>query len=431
MSSGLNDMNSMLYIREVYDEFVHLVENEKKAIVRGNPGIGKSYFGIYLLYLAVGCYPVMYFRNHSFHYFQPGKEVVEIDVTCQSREETKIIKTALNNPDCLYIFDCLTHQKMDMYFDKKSRLVVLTSPSRDNYVEVEKLNNSTLFTMPPWSLEEIQVSSNKCGLPASTVLERFRDFGGIPRYVFATESKVEDHIARRMGKIKSCTGESLLRVQDETLCEKESNLIFHMNSDKDNRRAYYVTFASPETANQVYVAVEQDCKGGCLQFLKRAVTFSFLSGFSSKFHEILGHNMIVSGEEFAVRELTGVKNKSSTGRFKLQGYNHSFFLEWSEVDVNEKRYWVPKKINFPTVDSFAVVDNKIYGFQMTIQPTHSMEASGFKLLYDHFKIKEVHIYTVVPGEIYRSRYQKKKELTLPSTLPITVRQFALCLDYST
>ena len=100
MSSGLNDMNSMLYIREVYDEFVHLVENEKKAIVRGNPGIGKSYFGIYLLYLAVGCYPVMYFRNHSFHYFQPGKEVVEIDVTCQSREETKIIKTALNNPDC-------------------------------------------------------------------------------------------------------------------------------------------------------------------------------------------------------------------------------------------------------------------------------------------------------------------------------------------
>ena len=129
-----------MYIRAVYEEFYDLVRQCQKVLVIGNPGIGKSLFGIYLLHRMIKeGVPVVYFRSPCFYYFDlkrtPASESVS-DIKPGSA-----IFDALYNSDVCYIHDCCTKGKV-LYHEPDSRLIVLSSPNEDNYADVAKDNSS-------------------------------------------------------------------------------------------------------------------------------------------------------------------------------------------------------------------------------------------------------------------------------------------------
>ena len=92
-----------------------------------------------------------------------------------------------------------------MYHEPHSRLIVLSSPTEDNYADVVKDNSHAKFIMPPWSMQEVQVPCAFLGANKDKVREKFLNFGGIPRYIFG-----DGYEDTRKSKIISCSPDSFL-----------------------------------------------------------------------------------------------------------------------------------------------------------------------------------------------------------------------------
>ena len=241
-----------VYIRAVYEEFYDLVRQRRKVVVIGNPGIGKSLFGIYLLHRMIKeGVPVVYFRSPYFYYFdRNGTPALESGLGILQGKGA--IYDALYTENACYIHDCCTKGKV-LHDEPHARLIVLSSPTEDNYADVVKDNSHARFIMPPWSMQEVQVLCAFLGANKDKVREKFLNFGGIPRYIFGDdEASYED---TRKSQIISCSGDSFLRSLQDLMKNEDSHMIFHMKSKKNNRSQYVVKFASKRTGDEICKSV--------------------------------------------------------------------------------------------------------------------------------------------------------------------------------
>ena len=78
----------------------------------------------------------------------------------------------------------------------KAVTILVTSPRRDNYREFSKYERVETFYMPVWNLEEISFCREKLysDISEETINSRFDKLGGIPRFIFTTDTDPEDLI---------------------------------------------------------------------------------------------------------------------------------------------------------------------------------------------------------------------------------------------
>ncbi|RGB27176.1 hypothetical protein C1646_769459 [Rhizophagus diaphanus] len=368
---------SALFIRKCYLDLEDVVFDNKitKLRITGNPGIGKTYFGYYLLYLLALRDVTVVYDNHKESnpiVFESGKNAFI--------SNSEMIKLYLQKSKVWYIVDGKEPKSVD------AKTILICSPKRDYYKKFDNYEGVvTARFMPIWSWEEIK----KCrkGLYNDEVEKKlakdlFLKWGGIPRYVLekakdiTSQQKLDDAILDCDMDIFKYIGES--SVERTTT----SHMIVHnyVNlpvSDDDELNEDELNQCTPDQ-------LKLD-RYGDPPYTKTILRFA--SNYVRKrVTEQLEENIRARLRKFDVRPLD----------------------EYDDGDANDADAKVDLEKNFPSLDS-VIAPNRV--FQMTVSKVHPIKMNGLKLLYDKFGGNSadhlIYYYFVVPERIY-DKYEVQK-----------------------
>ena len=410
-----------VFVRDTYIEFADAIKQDKRnIIVEGNPGIGKSFFGVFLLrMLILDHVSVLYVRGGKGFYFPRTGNPVLYKIG-ESNMST------LPTYTCFLLFDCLSGENV-MECTGYPKVVVLSSPHISNFKDLNK-DGAHQYIMPPWSLSELKALS-KSTFPniLPLVEDRFETVGGIPRYIFEDQFGYDTLLQRRKGEISECSFKtSFSSTSSGILSSKGSHLLFHHFSKVKKRNIDHVDYASHKTGIEVSAAiVHRSVKGG-VELLKEACRYFQHNSIPGYLFENLAHYGLESGISFKTKQLQANSTGDDTS-FKLENYTRSdvgIFANLTEVD--NKVYYVPLEERCPSYDSFVFTSDHVFiTFQMTI--THNRSAGsmeGFNELSEKFNAHVIKHYWVVPEHAYSSY---KKARTFPRT-SLQIEQYCLLLD---
>ena len=214
-------LGSKLFIRPCYKELSEIILDGassgalRNIVVTGTPGIGKSVFGLYLLYL-LRC---------------QGRTVVFDEGVAEG--EFSSFKTAeylTGDPTAWYLSD--PKDRPEMF---RGTTVVLVSPKAIRVNEFMKQVKSIQFFMGVWSLGEL-LECRRAIFPrarCSDVRDAFRDVGGVARAVFE-ESQLK-RLKEKMVTAAESMSLSLDRLRDAVqpvqLHEGLGHVLFHIFQD--------------------------------------------------------------------------------------------------------------------------------------------------------------------------------------------------------
>ena len=150
----------------------------RKHTIIGNAGIGKSAFGAYLLMRAVqGRRTVVYASNKETKAFVLHSDGRATFFACERLQE--YASDLLGQRATIFICDGLTPPIVSAF------TILITSPKRERWKEFNRIEGSRRLFFPVFTSDEIADMHRSCfpELAATGVWERYRKWGGIPRYV--------------------------------------------------------------------------------------------------------------------------------------------------------------------------------------------------------------------------------------------------------
>jgi hypothetical protein len=168
------------------------------ALVRGTPGIGKSWWLQFVLLCLA--------RDHPAHpVFLESVEqdaawlllpngTVDLSKFHRSRGLNASAYGVLNNHETTYLFDPCGDRSVEPTAVPAFR-VVASSPNRGNYKQFAKnLNGVTQFFAPTWELDELLAFAPfaASSLSVDEIKSRFQHYGGVSRAVYARDRGVFD-----------------------------------------------------------------------------------------------------------------------------------------------------------------------------------------------------------------------------------------------
>jgi hypothetical protein len=371
--------------------------------VSGNPGIGKSWFGIFVAYklLTRSKPPTLVWeaRRSSTRVLVKNGRVFEGSLNSFMNE--------LGDRGTWYLVD---EAAAPGPLHKPARTIVFSSPNRDNYKNFLDAVAATLRYLPVWSWEEIDTCRRLIYAhdPVRTperVLEAYSRWGGIPRYVL--EKLADVSAQQELPKaIARCELAALMReVGALDSATATSHRVFH-----------FITSAP-------YVEVQIDFGSDFIRarvadlLLSRQKTelFSFVTRVSDPvyaqlrgcFFEALAHERLAAGGSFPTRLLiprvTGLQGElPMTSRLTL-GQKQT--RRFSGADPSALRlllshapgdYCRPLANTFPVLDAL-ILPNVL--LQMTVSESHSVNEAKLAEILDALQISGIaELLFVVPPD---------------------------------
>ncbi|CAB4481093.1 unnamed protein product [Rhizophagus irregularis] len=181
---GKRSRPSKLFVRKCYNDLLGIIidniKNGKRDYrLTGNPGIGKTFFGYYLIYDLVKKGKTVIYDVHTMERFVIllGQTVEEVKYLDRSHDSVEI-RIYLSKPEVWYIVDGNPPD------DSEAITILICSLNRSHYKTFDKRIPVVRY-MPPWSWDEI----NTCradifaNLKEKKVRELYTKWGGIPRYI--------------------------------------------------------------------------------------------------------------------------------------------------------------------------------------------------------------------------------------------------------
>lgn len=418
----------LIVIREVYERLhriIHCSPITRLAIV-GNPGIGKSYFALYELFIAVKERKrvVFYYQPTNTSYvFAPteGNCWCEIGVACG------------NNCD-LYLYDCAT--KSNPVLPAASNIIMFCSPDIMNYQQFIKEHGDILY-MPVWTPAEMSAFGDYGRTNLGSVSprtskfdgyeERQEKFGCIPRYVFGLrdyEKSLEDACSQ-------CTAQKLFKWGKELhISENTSHMVLHLIPDDTFKEIEYVNFASPYVQRKVLNAMEKCSYSDTLKFLERAKQHKELATLRGHMFEAFAHKELRKGGTFTVKNLeTNVESNMVLQKCDNKEFHDPSKIVWAKGGV----YWTPE---YPAFCSADAIYTPNYLFQMTVSSSHQIQASGIEKIFDAIPhtTETLKLYFVVPSDVFgkfaglQPIYKNKRVVKQLTTIKQRFEQYVLCID---
>ncbi|CAG8689323.1 7310_t:CDS:2 [Funneliformis mosseae] len=300
LPSGVHFLgDSLLYptkliIRQAYNDLWNNINSSvesgifRRYTITGNPGIGKSYFLFYLLYI-LRCKgaTVVFDRQIDKKYIIFTGENVYITFY------DDMVESFLNNPTTWYLVDT----KPPPYVHAITILVC--SPNKAYYKEFRKMLKSTIRYMPIWSWNEIVKCRNLLytDIIDSELIKYYNHWGGIPRFVLEKAGDPSQDLLLEQAIVSISLEKCLQSVGELDTSEEES----------------------------------------------------ITSSFRGQLFEGYVHNLLRNGGEFNIRNLND--NNIVYSKIQLTKRNLKSFQSLSEIDFTVDDYWRPIAKNFPSFDS--------------------------------------------------------------------------------
>ncbi len=148
-----------------------------KVILCGNPGIGKSAFGMYALFRAIRDGRTVVYASAKFS----PKYLLFRNGAVHAAKDLDDLAQFTADPAAILICDSMTPPVC------KAFTLQVTSPRKDRWHEFNKEMDCTMLFFPVFTLDEMRACRDACfpGVDEAGMLARFARWGGIPRYVLA------------------------------------------------------------------------------------------------------------------------------------------------------------------------------------------------------------------------------------------------------
>ncbi|KAF0704419.1 hypothetical protein DYB28_008092 [Aphanomyces astaci] len=416
---GYPALGLKVYIRPCYPPLWKvcwkLIQDPKSPhlVILGNPGIGKTFFGIFiLLQLARENKTVVYESGASMcRYLFSGDTVVE--------GTQNDFVAFLRLPTTYYIVDAVKPQKC------QAMTILLTSPRHEVWFSFNN-DNCDFRYMPVWTLDEI-LSCRKLLYPdldVNMVTDCFHRWGGVPRYVL--ENMLRDThqslLERALGMVNCDWVVNAIGELDAMF--EASHRLLHYDVNEKTFINKHVVFASPYVQDVVYRRLCKDDHDKLVKFLAASEGIDQLGVVRGIVFERYVHAVLPRGGRFRIRRLmpeggSGDANnvdqddkggedeeKSDDGAVDTEGdlgagevMNKGEGIAFVSWDINEARgiveippqqtvmfdkdnevasapsgvYLRPKNKNYPSVDAIVKPDILL---QVTVGATHPCKQRG-------------------------------------------------------
>ncbi|RGB23711.1 hypothetical protein C1646_527493 [Rhizophagus diaphanus] len=446
---------STLFIRSCYRHLLDIVldnnSSVRNLIITGNPGIGKTYFGYYLLYnLIQRNQTVMYDSHSTGHVIVFDQEAFYLYEVLNADQ----IRAFLSNANNWYIVDGKEPQKAT------AKTILVCSPKKAIFKEFEKFQLSSTRYMPVWSYAEISKCKDKLynHLQNNLVKTLFDKWGGIPRfvlekatdyshqcklqeaidacdfdildYVGATEAKDTSHKLIHIVTNPLVVDVNIVNEQEQTDVDG-GNDVEYIEEDPPYSQKI-IKFASEYVAERVIMRLELRNRGKLRRDLFSSLSEGTSNSVLGRYFEEIAHQLLRGGGTFDIRSLESGGRPTTTKPFTKQDKIYTF----SDVNgITDGCYYRPDNPNYPSIDSI-VAPNELY--QMTTAKSHPIKMIGLKNVYGKLaRTGDISYYFVVPAQLYNA-YKKQNFVpvptrnrsaqNMPSWIRNRVKQYALRID---
>ncbi|RHZ77089.1 hypothetical protein Glove_186g10 [Diversispora epigaea] len=240
---------STLFIRKCYRQLLQIVFDEKirRLRITGNPGIGKTFFAYYILYMLAQRKEIIIYNSCAMK-----SPIVFDKKKAFFVYKANVLDSYLINPNVWYIVDDKRPEQVN------AKTILVCSPRNDHYRNFDKYLETTIRYVPVWSWEEIE----KCRIGIFDHLDKveveslFSKWGGIPRFTLEKAQErtqqifLEEAIARNSNpRLFEFIGE-IDHIGDSR------HILIHIHTDvPEENKEYYIyktmRFASEYVAEKV------------------------------------------------------------------------------------------------------------------------------------------------------------------------------------
>ena len=424
---GSSKLPGFMYIRDDYvglwAEIQRLISSGlSRIVISGNPGIGKSWFGLYVAFMLLsGSEPVTIVwesRRRSSRTLIRGGRVLEGSLT-DFRAELADTRT-------WYLVDEAVPPGAT---EVEARTLVFSSPKRENYKDTLKAPASTIRYMPVWSWEEIEAChsllyADDSERPLSEVRNAFDKWGGIPRFVL---EKLRDEAAQQ--SLLEALGTADMVVILKSVGQIDA-------ATEASHRLLHIVTSAPYVVKSIEFGSDY-IKGRATEILlrrQRAELSYFVSretdplfaNLRGDCFEGLAHEKLAAGGEFQTRLLTGAGGSSTRimPRAPLRRISGNKLENLAELcDFSAGTYCKPTNGNFPVIDALILPGLLL---QMTVSERHGVDEAKLEQILVALGLDSAELAFVVPPDKFDgfAAYKFKD-----AALGMRITQLALCVSF--
>ena len=379
------DIASHLYVRkayvEIYKEIYESCLRRRKMIitVEGTPGVGKTFFLLYML-----------FR------FKEQKVAIGLSISSQCVildqerkyprmcDQSELDDYLSAHPECIYLHDpfvSISGRKSNPILRSSGITIITTSVDGRNTVTVKNITTRMQYYMPVWSCAELVACANQCygGITRSKVVKtRFHYWGGSARNVLMED---DTGVYRKFNQILQQVDsvETLLSRLEGTMSDSEPDKRFqwlrHMFVS-DDYRSFFYDWPSKYIRWSVLMQLKE-IQQTFIHRIKLLANGNYIKS-GQLYEDFVKSYFLKSGKSELV-----IRDSSSSLTISVST-NYTLFFNDEKITPRKDVLYVPGEENKESID---LVLPPIM-FQITIAKKHSKKKKGIKDIKAAFEINE-------------------------------------------
>ena len=433
-----SDTATTIFNRKCYGYLRDFILNDIEAnrlnryCITGNPGIGKSYFGILMLVELIKRNKSVLIDYEGFTArISPNGDILKVE-----NDDRTLYGQIAEKKDVWCIIDSVMPK---FNHDLIGRFIMVSSPRKEFIERFIKAQRSEIFYMPPWEIDELYECQDKIyqQIPRDSIKEKFDLCGGVARWIFDIKMTQDKIKLRIEGALSLIDLKSLLRAQGEHFSgDGFSYKLIHIKTNENIRDNPYTkaicTFASDFVENKCLEKFHKDHIDDLRSFIENSRDIAEMAVLRGRMFEMWSHAKICKGGEFLVRHLPERGQQSNEEKVIFEDLVKENFNDINSINISERIYYQPVAKKCQSIDSYIHPNNL---FQITIADRHGVKQEKLKEYKDKNILNqgdEIRLYFIVPEESFRT-YKKqnyldgsKKAENIPKWIQ-NIKQYALCM----
>jgi hypothetical protein len=391
---GEEDKPSSILWRKEYGSIMEEIDKSlskpgRAILLAGNRGIGKSVLGLcYVLKCARRNEVVLYQRGKTFtlvflvelvlgvkqdfenrNYYIPSPGLYDLDQDHVALREALIL-----NRDITFVQDIGDWPGAEVVrTGASSKWLLISSPNSEKLESPLRHGNIDIFIMSLWTEAELKLVKPQ-DFPESKMMERFKLFGGVPRLVFGplkeeglgihTVRTSESNLQIAYAEVSMDDLVKMLRTKEYSKIPKNvAGIMINISPESNTERASCtMKIASKEIHDHLienFLTTQRLQLSGFLNMVKDVPELGGYRGYILETHV---HKTLLAGARVRMRILES-RSKDNYVDVVLPRMSCIRFEAEDLTDIpafDSNRYARPWSKIFPTLDSFAVMDAKLF-----------------------------------------------------------------------
>ena len=373
----------------------------RRLVVRGSPGIGKSWWLFVVLREAARLCLTVVLQHAKLdsRFLFNGSTVLEGD-----RKQQPSSRRSCSSRDTLYLVDG------EQPTLARAWTIAAVSPLREHYWSYHKEPGTRVLFMPVWSEEELLEAQRLVypHLEEELVKQLYEKWGGSARYCLQWATDKAAQLELQQALDETDLGACVKAVGNLDSASAASNRILHFSVSDDYASAT-VVFASRYAERLLMNSLLKRGRAQLRQELaSRLGERAYASFVGAAFEEIF-HNMMETGCELMCRDLEA--EDAAPQLLQFGACQTHIFLDKEDVSrVQTAHYFIPVGKTFEAVDSILQPDSV---FQVTTAADHKVSGKGLENALQLLPEKDSYkLYFVVPDHRFESFKKQQVKTTL-------------------